>query len=129
MTEHRSFKHTQKPYVKPTQSVQETASLEKPAITKSTSENGAKNSGTHSVAKLQYGKTSFSESAKSQNGGASVINISDKGHVIKALHDELNGLEQLQLKVGEQMSVLLFEQMRLAEKCRIINRSMETLLK
>ena len=36
---------------------------------------------------------------------------------------------QLQREVGEQMAKLVFDQMRLAEKCRIINRSLEALIK
>lgn len=91
--------------------------------------NGVKNSGKHSQTPLQYGSQRSFQSATSLNGGASVINISDKAKAILALSEELKELEKLQLKVGEKMAALVFDQMRLSEKCRIINRSMEALLK
>ena len=109
--------------------VQENANSANSAKTPTQSENGVKNSGKRSQTHLQYGHTSFSESAKSQNGGATVIDISDKAKAVLALSEELKDLEKLQLDVGEQMAKLVFDQMRLAEKCRIINRSMEALLK
>lgn len=129
MSHNRTFNRSQKPYKKPTQLAQENVNTANHAKMQTTSVNGVKNSGTHSQTHLQYGHTNFSESAKSQNGGASVINISDKGMAVKALSDELKDLEALQLQVGEQMAKLVFDQMRLSEKCRIINRSMEALLK
>lgn len=123
------FKRTPMQYIKPTEAVKASASSEPPVTTQSTSVNGAKRSGKPSQNHLQYGRTNFSESATSRNGGAQVIDISDKAKAVQALSSELKELEVLQLSVGEKMSVLLFEQMRLAEKCRIINRSMEALLK
>lgn len=129
MSINRTFKRTQKPYVKRTQSVQADANMAPNVSTPSTSAGGVNRSGMHSRTRLQYGSTSFSESAKSPNGGATVINVSDKAKAILALSEELKDLEKLQLDVGEQMAKLVFDQMRLAEKCRIINRSMEALLK
>ena len=129
MNQNRIFKRTQKPYISQMPNAQATANTEKNAQTPIISENGVKNSGTHSQTNLQYGKTSFSESATSRNGGASVINVSDKAKAILALSEELKDLEKLQLEVGEQMAKLVFDQMRLADRCRIINRSMEALLK
>ena len=129
MSTNHFSKNNRKPFKKPINTSAESANTEKNAQTPIISENGVKNSGTHSQTNLQYGKTSFSESATSQNGGASVIDISDKAKAVLALSDELKALEKVQLEVGEKMAVLLFEQMRLAEKCRAINRSMEALLK
>ena len=129
MSQNHTFNRSQKPYVKPTQPAKADANTDHSASTQNTLENGAKNFGTRSQTRLQYGKTSFSESATSQNGGASVINISDKAKAVLALSEELKDLEKLQLEVGEQMAKLVFDQMRLAEKCRLINRSMESLLK
>jgi len=124
-----TFKHTPKLYKKPTQLAQASANSESLAKTPTQSANGVKNSGKHSQTHLQYGRTNFSESATSLNGGVSVINLSDKAKAILALSEELKDLEKLQLEVGEQMAKLVFDQMRLAEKCRIINCSMEALLK
>lgn len=129
MSQNRTFKRTPKPYKKPTLIVQDDANSVKNVSTPSISEPGASHSGKPYQTNLQYGKTSFSESAKSPNGGATVINISDKAKAVLALSEELKDLEKLQLEVGEQMAKLVFDQMRLAEKCRIINRSMEALLK
>lgn len=93
------------------------------------SANGANVSGKHFQTPLRYGEGAFGRSATSQIGGASVTtNISDKAKTIQALSVELKEVEELQLKVGEQMAVLLFEQTRLAEKCRALNRSMELML-
>ena len=129
MTTSRIFKRTPMQYIKPTEAVKASASSAPPVIMQKQSVNGAKHSGKPSQTHLQYGHTNFSESVTSRNGGAQVIDISDKAKAVLALSSELKELEVLQLSVGEKMSVLLFEQMRLAEKCRIINRSMEALLK
>ena len=75
MTSNRTFKHTNKQYIKQIPHVQENANLENHAKTQIQSESGVKSSGKHSQTHLQYGHTNFSESATSQNGGASVINI------------------------------------------------------
>lgn len=129
MTTSRIFKRTPMQYIKPTKAVKASASSAPPVIMQKQSVNGAKHSGKPSQTHLQYGHTNFSESVTSRNGGAQVIDISDKAKAVLALSSELKELEVLQLSIGEKMSVLLFEQMRLAEKCRIINRSMEALLK
>lgn len=117
------------PYKKPTEDAKGNANSVKNAQTQSTSVNGAKLSGKPYLTPFQYGNQSSLNFATSQNGGASVISISVKGEVVKALSDELEELEKLQLQVGEKMAVLLFEQMRLAEKCRAINKTMQSLLK
>lgn len=57
------------------------------------------------------------------------IDNSDRVEKIAALVAELKEVETLQLKVGEDMAALIFDQMRLSEKCRILNRNMEALLK
>lgn len=57
------------------------------------------------------------------------VAISDKAEALHALSEELQQLEQLQLKVGEELSVLLFKQMQLAERCRLITHTMEKILK
>lgn len=129
MSQNRTFLRTPKPYKKPTENVAVNANLEQSAPTQKPLVNGAKSSGKPSQTPLQYGRQPSSDSVTSQNGGASVINISDKGQAVAVLSVELKELEALQLTVGEKMSVLLFEQMRLAEKCRAINRSMEALIK
>ena len=129
MSTNHFSKNNRKPFKKPINTSAESASSDLHAQTQTTSANGVKNSGKPCQTNLQYGRTSFSKSATSQNGGASVIDISDKAKAVLALSDELKALEKVQLEVGEKMAVLLFEQMRLAEKCRAINRSMEALLK
>jgi len=129
MSQNRTFLRSPSPYKKRTESAavavnsDQTAQMQKPL------DSGAKHSGTHSQTPLQYGRQPSLDSAMSQNGGASVISISIKAEAVKALSDELEELEKLQLQVGEKMAVLLFEQMRLAEKCKAINRSMEALIK
>lgn len=52
--------------------------------------------------------------------------VSDR---VQALQREFELLEAKQLEVGEQMAVLVAQQVVLAEKCRIIKRSMMELLK
>jgi len=94
------------------------------------SANGAKHSGKPYRIPLQYMGQHSQKSATLPNGGASVkIDISDKAKAIAALSEELKEVEALQLKVGEQMAAMMFDQVRLAEKCRALNRSMEALLK
>ena len=129
MSQNHTFNRSKKPYVKPTQPAKADANTDHSASTQNTSENGAKNFGTRSQTRLQYGNLTSFNSATSQNGGATVINVLDKAKAVLALSEELKDLEKLQLEVGEQMAKLVFDQMRLAEKCRIINHSMEALLK
>lgn len=57
-----------------------------------------------------------------------LVSLSEKSQVIAQLHKELEQLEALQLKVGENMSALLFEQVRLAEKTRAIMNTMERVM-
>lgn len=46
-----------------------------------------------------------------------IVNISQRAECLVALHSELKLLEAQQIKIGEEMSVLIFKQMQLAEKC------------
>lgn len=129
MSSNGIFKRKPYPYKKPTEAAKENVNMEKTAQTPNTSVNGVNHSGKHYQTTLQYGDTNSLKSAMSQNGGASVINISIKAEAVKALSDELQDLEKLQLEVGEKMAILVYEQMRLAEKCRAINKAMESMLK
>ncbi len=52
------------------------------------------------------------------------VNISDKAKAVTALVSEFELLEQEQLKVGEQMAVLVARQVVLSEKCRIIKKTL-----
>ena len=58
-----------------------------------------------------------------------LVSVSDKAKAVMALQKEFELLEAKQLDVGEQMAVLVAQQVVLAEKCRIIKRSMMELLK
>ena len=55
----------------------------------------------------------------------STVNISERGEFIAVIYQELKEIEKLQLQVGEQMAVLLFEQMRLAEKSKALLLTIE----
>lgn len=57
------------------------------------------------------------------------VTVSDKVRAVAALQKEFELLEAKQLEVGEQMAVLVAQQVVLAEKCRIIKQSMMELLK
>ena len=57
------------------------------------------------------------------------VTVSDKAKAVMALQKEFELLEAKQLDVGEQMAVLVAQQVVLAEKCRIIKQSMMELLK
>ena len=57
------------------------------------------------------------------------VTVSDKARAVVALQKEFELLEAKQLDVGEQMAVLVAQQVVLAEKCRIIKQSMMELLK
>lgn len=63
---------------------------------------------------------------KIQHG--SHVNISDKAEALCALHTELKDIEKTQLEVGEKMSELLFQQVRLSEKTRAIMVAMGKLM-
>ena len=129
MSQNRTFLRTPSPYKKQTESAAAVVNSDRTAQTQMPLDNGVKHSGKHSQTPLQYGRQPSSNSMTSQNGGASVISISIKAEAVKALSDELEELENLQLQVGEKMAVLLFEQMRLAEKCKAINKTMNSMLK
>ena len=58
----------------------------------------------------------------------SKVTISDKAEALGALHKELKDLEKTQLEVGEKVAELVFQQVRLAEKTRLIMASMEKLI-
>ena len=57
------------------------------------------------------------------------VTVSDKAQAVAALQKEFELLEAKQLDVGEQMAVLVAQQVVLAEKCRLIKQSMMELLK
>ena len=57
------------------------------------------------------------------------VDISDKARAVAALQKEFELLEAKQLDVGEQMAVLVAQQVVLSEKCRLIKQSMMELLK
>lgn len=58
----------------------------------------------------------------------STVSISPKAEAIHALYTEFKQLEDAQIKVGEEMAVLIFKQMQLAEKCRIINEAIQRMM-
>lgn len=55
----------------------------------------------------------------------STVNISERAEFIAAIYQELQEIEKLQLKVGEDMALLLLQQVRLAEKSRALLMSIE----
>ena len=57
------------------------------------------------------------------------VTVSDKARAVVALQKEFELLEAKQLEVGEQMAVLVAQQVVLSEKCRLIKQSMMELLK
>ena len=69
------------------------------------------------------------QSAPLQYGVNMKVDISDKARAVAALQKEFELLEAKQLDVGEQMAVLVAQQVVLAEKCRLIKQSMMELLK
>ena len=68
---------------------------------------------------------------KTKSGGvkADKVTVSDKARAVAALQKEFELLEAKQLEVGEQMAVLVAQQVVLSEKCRLIKQSMMELLK
>ena len=72
---------------------------------------------------------SFKRPANKPYIDGSKVCVSDKARAVAALQKEFELLEAKQLDVGEQMAVLVAQQVVLAEKCRIIKRSMMELLK
>ena len=57
------------------------------------------------------------------------VTISAKAEAVAALETELKEIEALQLKVGEEMAKLLFDQMRLAEKSHAMLLTLERIIK
>ncbi len=55
----------------------------------------------------------------------STVNISERAEFIAILYQELQEIEKLQLKVGEDMAKLMFEQIRLGEKSRALLLTLE----
>ena len=72
---------------------------------------------------------SFKRQANKPYIDGSRVCVPDKARAVAALQKEFELLEAKQLDVGEQMAVLVAQQVVLAEKCRIIKRSMMELLK
>ena len=58
-----------------------------------------------------------------------MTSISEKAQLLSVLQQELDQLETLQLRVGNDMSKLVFDQMRLAEKSLAIINTMEKIIK
>lgn len=55
------------------------------------------------------------------------VDISDRARAIQAVLQEFDAVEAQQARVGEQMASLLFEQVKLAERSRILKQTMEQL--
>ena len=72
---------------------------------------------------------SFKRLANKPYVGAQRVDVSDKARAVAALQKEFELLEAKQLDVGEQMAVLVAQQVVLSEKCRLIKQSMMELLK
>lgn len=56
------------------------------------------------------------------------VNISDKALAVCAVLKEFESVEAQQAKIGEQMAQMLFEQVKLAEKSRILKQALEKLI-
>ena len=56
------------------------------------------------------------------------VSISDRAYAVQAVLKEFESVEAQQAKIGEQMATLLFEQVKLAEKSRILKQTLEKLL-
>lgn len=56
------------------------------------------------------------------------VDISDRAQALCALHTELESVEQQQLKLDEKMSEVLYEQVVLAEKSRVLREALKKLL-
>lgn len=59
----------------------------------------------------------------------SKVNISDKAIAISRLQTELEQLEMLQLKTGEKIAELLYDQVRLSEKTRAIMNTIQGIMR
>jgi len=57
-----------------------------------------------------------------------MISLSDKAQALSALHEELQIVEDMQLKVGEDIANLFLDQVRLAERIRSICAAMEKII-
>lgn len=58
----------------------------------------------------------------------STVRLSDRGELVSVIYKELQEIEKLQLKVGEDIAKLLFEQVRLAEKSKALTLTIERAL-
>lgn len=56
------------------------------------------------------------------------VDISDRAQALCALHTELESVEKQQLKLGEKMSEVLYEQVVLAEKSRVLREALKKFL-
>jgi hypothetical protein len=55
----------------------------------------------------------------------STVNISERAELMAVVYQELQEIEKLQLRVGEDMAKLMFEQIRLGEKSRALLMTLE----
>ena len=58
----------------------------------------------------------------------STVDISDRSKAVFALQLESEAIEKLQLEVGEQMTQLLFKQVQLSERQRLLGQMIERLM-
>ena len=58
----------------------------------------------------------------------STVSLSERGEFVSVIYKELQEIEKLQLKVGEDIAKLLFEQVRLAEKSKALMLTIERAL-
>jgi len=56
------------------------------------------------------------------------VDISDRSKAVFALQLESEAVEKLQLEVGEQMTQLLFKQVQLSERQRLLGQMIERLM-
>lgn len=56
------------------------------------------------------------------------VEISDRARGVQAVLAEFDSVEAQQAKIGEQMAILLFEQVKLAEKSRVLKQTLAKLL-
>ena len=57
------------------------------------------------------------------------VDLSDKSTALCALHYELISVQDQQLKLGEKMAEVIYEQVVLAEKSRQLTQAIDRLLK
>ena len=56
------------------------------------------------------------------------VTISERSQAVAALQLESEAVEKLQLEVGEQMTQLLFKQVQLSERQRLLGQMIERLM-